>query len=395
MPTTFDISEGPNPSPQQPQFGSSSGGGRGTGTQLDDIARTIFYIALAASVLFLGYLFWGLFGGAWANPAFGQLVHADKARQLGNIDLIFGMLRISTCVAVLSVLIMCLRDEMIGYILVAVGAVFYLGLPFATSQIYDARGLSASNATRSALTYLQSLWMIFVIPGSGWVAADLVRRFKALSENTAVQRANLKYGSDVARQSSKQRQRFLGRCWETAFCRDHVREKCPIYIKRRGPCWWYKEGCMCEEHIVLQAVISSDWKQKTKAVDNSLSLGAGAAGMPKTILSPAAKRDRCRKCIIYNEHQRDKYKALTAVTVLAVPALLYLNLPLMEGWVGAILKVVDGATSRFALSAGNHGSTLSSTATSGLVSFLIVCLGLVILSQALKLVEYCCFKLKI
>lgn len=392
MPTTFDISEGPNPSPNQPRFDTNPG--RGTGTQMDDIARTVFYIALAATVASLGYLFWGLFGGAWANPNFNALAHEDRLRQMGNIDLIFGLMRIATLIGVVSVLIMCLRDELIGYILVGVGAIFYLGLPFATSQIYDARGLSSSHATQVALADLQSLWLFFVLPGAGWVAADLVRRFRALSENTAIQRANVKYGSDVARQSSKQRQRFLGRCWETAFCRDHVRDKCPIYIKKRGPCWWYKEGCMCEEHIVLQAVISTDWKQKTKQVDQSLSLGAGAAGMPKTILSPAAKRDRCRKCIIYNEHQRDKYKAVTALTVLAVPALMYLNLGAMESLVGSILKVVDGATSRFNLSA-SHGPSLTATASSGLVSVLIVCLDFIILSQALKLVEYCVFKLKI
>ncbi|MEO7719910.1 MAG: hypothetical protein ABIY70_27205 [Capsulimonas sp.] len=395
MPTTFDISDGPSPSPHQPGSGlGPSSSGRGTGTKLDDIARTIFYIALAATVIFLGYLFWGIFGGAWANPNYGHMVFADRARQQSNIQMVFGLLRLSTFVSVVCILIMCLRDEMIGYILVAVGAVFYFGLPFATKQVYDAQGLSLSPATDTALTLLSSLWMVFVVPGAAWVIADVVRRFQALSEQTALQRANVKYGSDVARQSGKQRQRFLGRCWETAFCRDHVRDKCPIYIKRRGPCWWYKEGCMCEEYIVLQAVINSDWKDKTKKADQGLGLRAGAAGMPKTILSPAAKRDRCRRCIIYNEHQRDKYKALTALTIIAVPAVMYFNLPAMQSGVGAILRFVDSVTSKFAFTT-SHGPNLTRTASDGLVTFMIVCLGLVILSQALKLVEYCVFKLKI
>jgi hypothetical protein len=185
---------------------------------------------------------------------------------------------------------------------------------------------------------------------------------------------------------------FLGRCWEGPFCRDHIRAKCPVFLEKRGPCWRRKEGCMCEERIVLQAMIAPDWKDQMTRANLQLSMGSGA----RKALSPEAKRERCRNCVIYNEHQRQKYKALTGLTLVAVPTLLALNFAWLQGLVDRMLFGLDAATKRFSLDANTTGITVLHNGAYSLIAWVFVlALGLVLLSQALKVIEYFCLKLKI
>ena len=119
----------------------------------------------------------------------------------------------------------------------------------------------------AALADFALLAWLFAVPGLIGTVIDVGQRLGEAAETAAAtQRATAKYGSGAAKQTSaqgKQKQVFLGRCWEGPFCRDNIRVKCPIYLRKRGPCWWYKEGCMCEERIVLQAMISADWKKQS------------------------------------------------------------------------------------------------------------------------------------
>lgn len=445
MPQTFDLSEASKGGPPQPPTPPPSKG-RGTGLPIDDFARTLLYISLAVTGLCLLYTLWGLFGGAWANPAYQALGHADRLRHLSNIGTVGTVLSVASVIDVLCLAICCFRDEGVGYLLLAIAAVLYAGMSYITGAVLNARGLQPSPATSAAIGMLSGLATIYLVPGVLFVIVDFVRRLKAMSEAAAVQRANVRYGAEVKKQSG-QRNTFLGRCWELPYCREQVRQKCPIYIKRQGPCWWYKEGCMCEERIVLQAVIDTDWRDKTNAAaskvtgasgnsmsagkpgslaGNPMSLGApapvsvpaavgprlnlnsqpskpearglGINAPPKQILTAGQKRDRCRKCIIYNEHQRQKYKALVWVALIVVPVLLWMNM----GWLGAavttMIKFAAHFTAQFNLATGPSDAekTMMESQNISMVMYVMIfCLGLVIVSQVLKFIEFCCFKLKI
>lgn len=473
MPTTFDLSDashgGPNLPQSQPTKGS--GKGRGTGLPIDDYARTLLYLSLAVTGLCLVYSLWGLFSGAWTNPAWAGLSHQDRLRHLGNIHLIGTILSVASVVDVLCLTVCCWRDEGVGYLLFGIAAMLYAGMPPITQAVLDARGFKASNASGMALQMLAGLAWIYLVPSIGFVLVDFVRRLRAMSERAAIQRANMRYGADAQKvRTGKQRNVFLGRCWELPYCRDQVRVKCPIYIRRKGPCWWYKEGCMCEERIVLQAVIDTDWRDKTQGASQKLGLGQtgsesmaaatpkpappgahkpmipGAAGsmypgstsprpMSPGPMSPGAmapapagqrlslntaspapeshglgitaptkrnltqgqKRERCRNCIIYNEHQRQKYKALVWVAIIVLPLLLLANMSWMGVMVKNIILTVAHLTSQFSLGGPNEaGKALSDATNVAAVEYIMIfCLGLVILSQVMKFIEFCCFKLKI
>ena len=388
MSERIDLTEAPLPAARRPIRK-----GKGTGTpKLDDFARRILGPAALVSILLTLYLFWGLLSGAWSHQAMGVLPLARRTQQLDNITLIFHLLQASSLLTLAALLTACAQVEGIGYWLLGTAALFYAGPSFLANQIYPVRRITASTASTTVLGDFQLLAWLFAVPGAVWTIVELVRRVAAAADLAAIQRANAKYGAGTKTQpKSKQRQIFLGRCWEGPYCRDHIRAKCPIHIKRRGPCWWYKEGCMCEERIVLQAMIAPDWKDQMARAHQSQTLTG-----PRKHLSPEAKRERCRSCIIYNEHQRQKHKALTVVALIAVPGLLIWQFPVLNAVVNKLLLGLDDLTRRFSFGADPSGIPALHNSAYALIAWVFVfALGVVLLSQVMRAIEFLCFKLKI
>ena len=65
----------------------------------------------------------------------------------------------------------------------------------------------------------------------------------------------------------------------------------------------------------------------------SLELGRTA----QELFRPRPSVERCRNCIIYNEHQRQKHKALTTVALVGVPGLLIWHFPGLQAAVNILL----------------------------------------------------------
>ena len=391
MSERIDLTEAPLPAARR----ATQKGRRGSGSpKLDEFARTVFKFSILLTGLLLLYLLWGLWSGAWSHEAIVHLNLAGRQRQMDNVNSVFRLLDLSALVSVVALLICCAQAEGTGYWLLGTAGFFYGAIPFLTNLINYSRHQTPSRVSLLLLGDFQTLAWLFAVPGVVWATIDLARRFGEAAESAAIQRANVKYGATAARQSEgRQRQVFLGRCWEGPFCRDNIRVKCPIYLKKRGPCWWYKRGCMCEESIVLQAMIAPDWREKSAEARKSLEMGSSHKN-----LSPEAKRERCRNCIIYNEHQRQKHKALTILTLVALPALFVLNFTSVQAAVAHFLTGLDAMTRRFSFSNDSTGITAlhhSSDAYGVIVWVFIISFGVVLLSQVMKFIEYCCFKLKI
>ncbi len=198
----------------------------------------------------------------------------------------------------------------------------------------------------------------------------------------------MKYGSGV-REDYDYRNVFMGKCWQLPFCRKFVREQCPIYHSRRC-CWRERVGCMCEEEVIHGAmsgtVIPKDAVAAAKFIPYNKTLTAGQ------------KAERCRQCVIYNEHQRQKYKLLTWAVPLAM-VLFYLALrPGLLVWTQGLVGDFDKLMSRFTFS--SEGATeVVQTAAAGdpglLEEFVLFAILLFVFAQMMKVVEFCVFKLKI
>jgi hypothetical protein len=190
----------------------------------------------------------------------------------------------------------------------------------------------------------------------------------------------LKYGKGIKEEVEKQNV-FLGKCWQLPFCRKYVREKCPIYHAKRT-CWRELVGCMCEESVIRMAMES-----KPISKDALLS---GSAIPRNNKLTVNQKRERCKNCVIYNEHQKHKYK-------LAMPVVLVGYGLFYALFREPLANAVDG----FLGTAGKTVKDLSAGAVSGLntgsmfTQFLVGAIILVLMSYTIKMVEYALFKLKI
>jgi hypothetical protein len=114
---------------------------------------------------------------------------------------------------------------------------------------------------------------------------------------------------------------------------------------------------------------------------------------PKVVLTPPQKRARCRDCTIYLEHQRQKFKIaspVTMVSVLVIYAALY-------GWLYDVLYEVLKRTDRFMSFLTYHKDAASSFASQGhtVTTLATICLGVVLLSFTLRFVEWLIFDMQV
>lgn len=200
----------------------------------------------------------------------------------------------------------------------------------------------------------------------------------------------MKYGSGV-KEDYDFKNVFMGKCWQLPFCRKFVREKCPIYHARRV-CWKERVGCMCEEEVIQGAmsgtVIPKDVVAAAKFIPYN------------NTLTPAQKAERCRQCVIYNEHQRHKYKLATYVVPLSVAAFYAAFREPLLWWTLGLVGDFDRMMSRFTFTAqgvgAESGVESAVAATPGLLEeFVLIGIMLFIFAQIMRVVEFCIFKLKI
>ena len=229
---------------------------------------------------------------------------------------------------------------------------------------YDALGLTGK-------IYLAFAFAILI--------GDIALRVKTRSEQGA-KKDSLKYGKGVTEESDRKNV-FMGKCWQLPYCRKFVREKCPIYHAQRT-CWKELVGCMCEESVIRVAM-------EGKPVSKEALL-SGAAIPRNNKLSDSAKRERCKTCVIYNEHQKHKYK-LAMPTVVIGYALIYIVFK------GPIADAINAFLNRGSQAITNvtAGTVKGGMTDSLFTQFLVATVVIMMLAYTIKVVEYAIFKLKI
>jgi len=207
-------------------------------------------------------------------------------------------------------------------------------------------------------------------------------------------RQRIKYGgkeetlgkTQVKEEEDEVRNVFFGKCWQLPFCRAFIRKSCPIYHSRRT-CWKERVGCMCEESVILDALHG-------KVIPRD-AIAAARYIPTNTRLSAEQKAERCRNCVIYNEHQRHKYKLLLpAAIVLTAVAYIVLHDGLLSA-TNRALQDVDSAVSRFAFTTAESGKELVAPVPGFLDEMMLFLVMLFVLAQMVRLIEFAVFKLKI
>jgi hypothetical protein len=109
------------------------------------------------------------------------------------------------------------------------------------------------------------------------------------------------------------------------------------------------------------------------------------------------KVERCRNCVIYNEHQRMKYQFFAPLMVLALPGLTFWKFEEITGWINSIIHSMDIFMSKLSLTGGGgaaSGVSFLSTPMSVQV-ILIGCLVVIGTTMLLRGLEVVIFRWKV
>lgn len=345
------------------------------GSFIDNAARAVFWLGLIAVIGSMALLITTYSAFAGGSPP------ASMAQAKANIDLLSKVLSAGVIGIMVGSTYMFWGEELMAF-LQLVGAALIWFSPFLIPSMLG-RG-SVNAATSGSLAAIQMGGTIFAVIAVGVLVTDIAVRVKNRAKQ-GTKSDQIKYGKNVKEEDAVKNV-FMGKCWQLPFCRKFVREKCPIYHARRT-CWKERVGCMCEEEVIRGAM---DGRTIPK------DMVAAAKYIPQNNkLTDKAKFERCKVCVIYNEHQKHKYKAALPVTVLGfIGVYVAMRTPLLEATSG-LMKTMDrllgGLT--FNATTGKVQETVSKTPV--FQEILLICLLVVALAYALRFLEYAIFKLKI
>lgn len=193
----------------------------------------------------------------------------------------------------------------------------------------------------------------------------------------------MKYGKGVKAETIQNV--LMGKCWQLPYCRKFVRERCPIFHAKRT-CWKERVGCMCEESVIQNALQGSTIPKD--------SLTAAKYIPQNRQISLEQKKERCRQCVIYNEHQRHKYRVAVPGIFLGLIAGYLIFKPALLNLLNVLLSKTDSLVASVTFSkSGGVANRIEEM--SYVKEGLLICLMFITLAYLLKLAEYLFFEKKI
>ncbi|MCH8978535.1 MAG: hypothetical protein IH945_04745 [Armatimonadetes bacterium] len=344
---------------------------------IDAVARFVMYVGLGALLVSVTLLIHTATSGSGSSEQVLQQAQSNVAL-FGKLALIGGLAGAAGLTWLLW------GEETLGVLQIIVGAALY----FSPSYLPGMFNMMANPTVESALQAIATAGAPIAVIGVLVILIDLTIRMKTRVREGA--RADqMKFGKGM-REERDIRNVFLGKCWQLPYCRKFVRERCPIYHSRRT-CWKEQVGCMCEESVIRNAmegkVIPSD-------------IVAAAKFIPRNArLTPGQKFERCKQCVIYNEHQKHKYQlALPISALLLVGVYMALRIPI-RNQMNVFLEKIDGVMGKATFNATGGGpETELASLTGGIIPYaeiIMVSCSLIIFAYMVRLIEYVFFKLKI
>lgn len=382
-----------------------------------DVLGKVLIVSGIVTFAAFGYLLFGLFSGQLAATATSKDAQAHAlqlVQSTGNV------LNISLVATLLCAALLYYEEEAFGLILCIVAAFLAFGLNFLFDFIGSGANLTASEAAKATLKEIHlCAWAIGAV-GILMFLWSLIQRIRDMMSGPDL--TAITYGKNAKQEEvSRALIPVLAKCWQLPFCREGIRVKCPIY-HARTKCWKQRVGCMCEENVLRLAVGGED---TNKAIDmtkeggfvpigdiiskseqtlrTSIPTKVGPRGVripTNPHLTDRQKRQRCHNCVIYNEHQRQKYAFFSPLITISVPLLVALNFENIKDLLGKALYSLDALMAHINFSHANAKVThseLSMTVNGSLpiTALLIVIITIVAMTWALRTLEYCVFKIKI
>lgn len=304
---------------------------------------------------------------------------AKAAQAAANMALMEKGLILGAILIPLSTAWLYWEEEFMVALNIAAAAVLFFAPAWVPLLINNAQPESTNPAVKQGFAVLGTGGQIYVAFALAILIGDIITRIKRRAVH-GTKASLLKYGTNIKEESDRKNV-FMGKCWQLPFCRKFVREKCPIYHANRT-CWRELVGCMCEE-----AVISAAMSDKPVSKEALLS---GAAIPRNNKLTVTQKRTRCHNCVIYNEHQKHKYRLAMPLCVIFYGMIALVFRDSIGGWVSNLLTNANKQVSNITVGAVKNVDTGQYFNT-----FLTAAIILVAFAYTVKLIEHVIFKLKL
>ncbi|CEK16003.1 hypothetical protein CWRG_01344 [Chthonomonas calidirosea] len=381
--------------------------------------QRVFLTTTLIALLLIGYLLYGLLSGRLADAA--QSTPEAKAHAMWLVQNLSLGIDIVLPVAILTGCVLFLESEVTPIVLLLLSGFFAYGVNFLIDY------LSANNArikygplSTAALSEVRNVATMLLVPGILLFLRETFRRIRDARYRQDL--LQVKYGGDVKKENVPRALiGALAKCWQLPYCRSSIRVRCPIYLARTR-CWRERVGCMCEESIVILAMGKKDQDEEApqEAKSGFTPIGdlitkheaesqkqiptrKGPRGVRIPVnpyLSAAQKRERCRRCVIYQEHERQKYQLVSSLVIVAVPIVVVLNFNLLLNWMTSLLQELDVLIGKLSFIPGGTPEPLvhvtnQLTDSTLMEGILVICLVLLALSAVLRGLEYLFFNLQI
>jgi hypothetical protein len=337
------------------------------------VARFLLWVGLLAIAGTLGLLIYTAVAYTTGTPA-------PEAQAIANIEIFRKALVIGLIAFGVGSTYLLWGEETLGPLqLVFAGALYFA--PLYLPSVIGGEGLAVAGAAYGAM---QTGGLVFASIAICVLVADVAVRFR-LRAQEGFKAEQLKYGKNIKEEKDRQNV-FMGKCWQLPFCRKFVRERCPIYHSKRT-CWKERVGCMCEEQVIRNAM-----ENRVIPKDEV----AAAAFIPvNNKLTLDQKRERCNQCVIYNEHQKHKYRLLLPVMVVGFGLIYFLGRPFMLSASEGVLLKLDRVVGVATLRPEAGIATAVNTTLVPMHEILLACVMLILFAYCMKGLEFLVFRLKI
>ena len=268
--------------------------------RLDPFLNWLFRVGAIVSILSLGYIALGLFGGAGSEEALRDSATRAKALQFSrDILLASRIFQWASLATAFSALLIALDVGMVGPIVAGIGFLLHFGAPIALGR------MGTTQATLNVTAAMRTTGMILLILGLLKYSFDFVHWLQEMPNRV---RARADVGSshkaEAKQQQAAKHANMFSPCWSLPFCREVIRLQCPAFLARQK-CWKFGRGCYCDEEMIGR-IIRGESLDKIKAPTQM-----------------STRKPPCGRCHIFIEHQALKYKVMAPLAVPATIGIMY------------------------------------------------------------------------